>query len=68
MSTNKKCVKAYLKESDYKRLKQFASERDISVSSAIGGLLHFYRSYKYFPNHEYNFKYGYWYSDQDEND
>lgn len=68
MATNKKCVKAYLNESDYKRLKQFAVDRDVSISAVIAGLLHFYQAYHYFPGCDYNFKTGAWDPDRDKSD
>lgn len=68
MSTNKKCVKAYFKESDYNSIKRFAVDHDVSVSAVITGLLHFYRSYKYFPGCDYDFKTGAWVPDREDNE
>lgn len=68
MSTNKKCVKAYLKESAYDSIKQLAVDHDVSVSAVIAGLFHYYRSHRYFPGCDYDFKTGAWVPDREDND
>ena len=68
LSTSKKCVKAYLKQSDYYIVQRIANEHNVSISAVIAGLLHFYRSYKYFPGCDYDFRTGAWVPDREDDD